>query len=69
MYRYWKLKICYLGLIFMSTLYITAKKKGNSETIISVRKGVRIITLMLLFYMLWSDISIVLYYDVQSFPL
>ena len=53
----------------MSTLYITREKSSNSETIISVRKGVRIIALMLLFYMLWSDISIVLHYDVTIFSI
>ena len=50
----------------MSTLYITTGKKSKSETIISVRKVVWIITLLLPFsYMVWYDISIALHYDIN----
>ena len=41
MYGHWKLKTCYLDLLFMAILYQTTEKESKFETIISVRKDLK----------------------------
>lgn len=41
MYRHWKLKTCYLDLLFMSILYLTTEKESKFETIVSVRRDLK----------------------------